>query len=109
MSRTLILYVTQPHGLFIDDLLVSAGSLINEMTITLYAARELNELEFFPYTLLHPRSRKSLGEIIRKFVQTESQNSAPPFWHLVAQGIQGCFREFAASAVAFVVGGALCA
>ena len=41
------LYVTQPHGLFIDDVLVSAGSLINEMTITLYAARELNELEFF--------------------------------------------------------------
>ena len=34
-------------GLFIDDVLVSAGSLINEMTITLYAARELNELEFF--------------------------------------------------------------
>ena len=39
--------MTQPHGLFIDDVLVSAGSLINEMTITLYAARELNELEFF--------------------------------------------------------------
>jgi hypothetical protein len=38
------LYVTQPHGLFIDDVLVSAGSPINEMTITLYAARELNEL-----------------------------------------------------------------
>ena len=41
------LYATQPHGLFIDDVLVSAGSLIDEMTITLYAARELNELEFF--------------------------------------------------------------
>jgi Hint domain len=41
------LYVTQWHGLFIDDVLVTAGSLINETTITLYEARELNELEFF--------------------------------------------------------------
>ena len=41
------LYVTQAHALFVDDVLVSAGCLVNETTITLYEARELNELEFF--------------------------------------------------------------
>jgi hypothetical protein len=41
------LYVTQAHGVFIDDVLVSAGYLINETTITLCEANELNELEFF--------------------------------------------------------------
>jgi hypothetical protein len=41
------LYVTQGHGLFIDGVLVWAGSLNNGTTITLYEARELNELEFF--------------------------------------------------------------
>jgi hypothetical protein len=41
------LYVTQGHGVFIDDVLVSAEYLVNEMTITLCEARELNELEFF--------------------------------------------------------------
>jgi Hint domain len=41
------LYVTQQHGLFIDNVLLSAGSLINGTTITLYEPRELNELEYF--------------------------------------------------------------
>jgi hypothetical protein len=41
------LYVTQAHALFIDDVLVPAGNLINDITITLYEARERNELEFF--------------------------------------------------------------
>src|SRR5271170_6123424 len=41
------LYVTQTHGVFIDDVLVSAGYLINKRTITLCEANELNELEFF--------------------------------------------------------------
>ncbi len=41
------LYVTQAHGVFIDDVLVSAGYLVNETTITLCEASELNELEFF--------------------------------------------------------------
>jgi hypothetical protein len=41
------LYVTQAHALFVDDVLVSAGCLVNETTITLYEARELNDLEFF--------------------------------------------------------------
>ena len=41
------LYVTQAHGVFIDDVLVSAGYLVNETTITLCEASELDELEFF--------------------------------------------------------------
>ena len=40
-------YVTQAHAVFIDDVLVSAGFLVNETTITLCEARELSELEFF--------------------------------------------------------------
>ena len=41
------LYVTQAHCVFIDDVLVSAGLLVNDATITLCEAGELNELEFF--------------------------------------------------------------
>ncbi len=41
------LYVTQAHGVMIDDVLVSAGYLVNERTITFCEASELNELEFF--------------------------------------------------------------
>jgi hypothetical protein len=41
------LYVSKEHALLIDGVLVTAGSLINGKTITLYDARKLNELEFF--------------------------------------------------------------
>ena len=41
------LYVTKEHELLIDDVLVTAGSLINGTTITVYNPRELDELEFF--------------------------------------------------------------
>ena len=41
------LYVTKEHALLIDGVLVTAGSLINGTTITLYTASEHNELEFF--------------------------------------------------------------
>ncbi len=41
------LYVTNGHGLFVDGVLVSAGSLINGTTITVCEVRESNELEFF--------------------------------------------------------------
>ena len=41
------LYVTKAHALLIDGVLVTAGSLINGTTITLYDASEHNELEFF--------------------------------------------------------------
>ena len=41
------LFVTSGHALFIDEVLVRAGELINGTTITLYAADEFDELEFF--------------------------------------------------------------
>jgi len=41
------LYVTKEHELLIDGVLVTAGSLINGTTITVYNPRELDELEFF--------------------------------------------------------------
>jgi hypothetical protein len=41
------LYLSKEHGLLIDGVLVTAGSLINGKTITLYDASELNELELF--------------------------------------------------------------
>jgi len=41
------LYVTQPHALLIDGVLVAAGSLINGTSITLDPARELDQLEYF--------------------------------------------------------------
>jgi hypothetical protein len=47
------LYVTKSHALFIDGVLVPAGCLINGTTITLYEARELDELEYFHIKLEH--------------------------------------------------------
>jgi hypothetical protein len=45
------LFLTPGHALFIDDVLIPAGSLINGTTIALYAADELGELEFFQIKL----------------------------------------------------------
>ena len=45
------LYLSKEHALLIDGVLVTAGSLMNGKTITLYDARELNELEFFNINL----------------------------------------------------------
>ncbi len=41
------LYVTRTHALFIDGVLVTAESLINNTTIALFEASEYDELEFF--------------------------------------------------------------
>ena len=41
------LYVTQGHALFLDGVLVTAGRLVNEKTVTLYAADEFDDLEYF--------------------------------------------------------------
>lgn len=41
------LYVTQGHAVLLDNVLIPAGSLINGTTISLYAADEHDELEFF--------------------------------------------------------------
>ena len=40
-------YVTRAHSLLINGVLVTAGSLINGTTITVYDPHELDELEFF--------------------------------------------------------------
>jgi Hint domain len=47
MFHTPNLYISEAHGLLIDGLLVAAGNLVNDTTITRYDARELDELEFF--------------------------------------------------------------
>ena len=41
------LYVTQGHALFFGDILIPASALINGTTISLYPAREHDELTFF--------------------------------------------------------------
>ncbi|MBV8736782.1 MAG: Hint domain-containing protein [Alphaproteobacteria bacterium] len=41
------LYLTKPHSLFIDGVLVPVCNLINGTTITLYDASALDELEYF--------------------------------------------------------------
>ena len=41
------LYVSEAHALLIDGVLVAAGNLVNDATITRYDARGLDELEFF--------------------------------------------------------------
>jgi hypothetical protein len=41
------LYVTEEHALLIDGVLVTAGSLINGATITVYDPPHLEQLEFF--------------------------------------------------------------
>ena len=41
------LFITKPHSLLIDDVLVPVCNLINGTTITLYDARALDELELF--------------------------------------------------------------
>jgi hypothetical protein len=45
------LYVTPGHAMFIDGVLIPAGSLINGTTIAPYAAEEYDELEFFQIKL----------------------------------------------------------
>jgi hypothetical protein len=64
------LYVTQEHALLIDGVLVTAGSLINGTTITLYAASEHNELEFFHIKLARHNAIYAEGvpcETLRNF------------------------------------------
>jgi len=45
------LFVTSGHALLIDGVLVTAGSLVNGITIAPYPAEELDELEFFQIKL----------------------------------------------------------
>jgi hypothetical protein len=47
------LFVTKPHALLIDDVLVPVCNLINGTTISRYDASQLDELEFFHIKLEH--------------------------------------------------------
>jgi hypothetical protein len=64
------LYVSKEHALLIDGVLVTAGSLINGTTITLYNASEHNELEFFHIKLARHNAIYAEGvpcETLRNF------------------------------------------
>jgi hypothetical protein len=64
------LYVTKEHALLIDGVLVTAGSLINGTTITLYTASKHNELEFFHIKLARHNAIYAEGvpcETLRNF------------------------------------------
>jgi hypothetical protein len=45
------LYISEAHALLIDGVLVAAGNLVNDTTMTRYEAREYYELEFFHINL----------------------------------------------------------
>ena len=107
------LYVTQQHALLIDGVLVAAGNLVNDTTITRYEARELDELEFFHIklerhdviyaegtpteTLLEvDESAVNFAEYLRQHgpVTTEETPCAPLFRYGYRRGeIKSCFRS----------------
>ncbi len=106
------LYVTDTHALLIDGVLVAAGNLVNGLTITRYAARELDELEFFHVKLpLHDviyaegarcetllevdENAVNFGEYLRQCGVTEKQTPcAPLFAYGWRRGeIKSCFRS----------------
>ena len=64
------MYVTKEHALLLDSILVTAGSLINGTTITLYNAIEYDELEFFHIKLARHNAIYAEGipcETLRNF------------------------------------------
>jgi hypothetical protein len=87
------LYVTKWHALFIDGVLVPAVNLINGTTITLYEAREYDELEYFHIkleshdviyaegapceTLLHvDEDAVNFAEYFRRYGATEKEEAS---------------------------------
>jgi Ni/Co efflux regulator RcnB len=107
------LYLSEGHALLIDGVLVAAGSLVNDTTITRYDARELDELEFFHIklerhdviyaegapteTLLEvDESAVNFAEYLRQYgpVTTEEIPCAPLFRYGYRRGeIKSCFRS----------------
>ena len=107
------LYISEAHALLIDDVLVAAGNLINDTTITRYDARELDELEFFHIklerhnviyaegapteTLLEvDESAVNFAEYLRQYgsVKTEETPCAPVLRYGYRRGeIKSCFRS----------------
>jgi Hint domain len=107
------LYVTETHGLLIDGVLVQAGNLVNDTTITRYDARDLDELEFFHIklerhdviyaegapteTLLEvDESAANFAEYLRQYgpVTTKETPCAPLLRYEYRRGeIKSCFRS----------------
>jgi hypothetical protein len=106
------LCVTKTHALLIDGVLVAAGNLINDTTITRYDARELDELEFFHIklerhdviyaegapceTLLNVEENAvNFAEYLREYgVTTKEAPCAPLVKYSWRRGeIKSCFRS----------------
>ena len=107
------LYMSEAHGLLIDGLLVAAGNLVNDTTITRYDARELDELEFFHIklerhdviyaqgapaeTLLKvDEGAINFAEYLRQYgpLTTEETPCAPVLRYAYRRGeIKSCFRS----------------
>ena len=107
------LYISEAHALLIDGLLVAAGNLVNDTTITRYDAREFDELEFFHIklechnviyaegapteTLLEvDESAVNFAEYLRQYgsVKTEETPCAPVLRYGYRRGeIKSCFRS----------------
>ena len=106
------LFISQAHALLIDGMLVGAGNLVNDTTITRYDARELDELEFFHIklerhdviyaegapteTLLEvDESVVNFAEYLRQYgpVTTEETPCAPLFPGNRRDEIKSCFRS----------------
>jgi hypothetical protein len=107
------LYITETHALLIDGVLVQAGNLVNDTTITRYDARDLDELEFFHIklerhdviyaegapteTLLEvDESAANFAEYLRQYgsVTTKETPCAPLLRYEYRRGeIKSCFRS----------------
>jgi hypothetical protein len=108
-----VLYVTETHALLIDGVLVQAGNLVNDTTITRYDARDLDELEYFHIklerhdviyaegapteTLLEvDESAANFAEYLRQYgpVTTKETPCAPLLRYEYRRGeIKSCFRS----------------
>jgi Ni/Co efflux regulator RcnB len=107
------LYVTETHALLIDGVLVQAGNLVNDTTITRYDPRDLDELEYFHIklerhdviyaegapteTLLEvDESAANFAEYLRQYgpVTTKEMPCAPLLRYEYRRGeIKSCFRS----------------
>lgn len=107
------LYISEAHALLIDGVLVAAGNLVNDTTITRYDARELDELEFFHIKLMRhdviyaegaptetllevDESAVNFAEYLRQYgpVTTEETPCAPLLRYDYRRGeIKSCFRS----------------
>ena len=76
------LYVTKAHALLIDGVLVTAGSLVNGTTVTLYDARENNELEFFHIKLEHHNAIYAEGAPCETALAITQEEPCAPLLHL---------------------------